>query len=152
MGNFVRIAGAKKPERRKSGAQRLATKAKRYRKPGGRIVSENQPFHPKLPKGAIIADLAKHAPHNSYGPPEYYVDQTRKCRECGKEFTWTAKRQQHWFEVLKIPIHVQAVRCAACGRRLRLAKEAQQRHMAEVATRPTHPNEAFFRKKAKLAR
>jgi hypothetical protein len=61
----------------------------------------------------IVADLSKHAPHNSYGPPEYYVDQTLKCRDCGKEFTWTAKRQQYWFEVLKIPIHVQAVRCAA---------------------------------------
>jgi hypothetical protein len=98
-----------------------------------------------MPKGAIMADQSKHAPHNSYGPPEYYVDQTRKCRGCGKEFTWTAKRQQHWFEVLKIPIHVQAVRCAACGRKLRLAKEAQKRHMAEMARRPRHPNEVFFK-------
>ena len=99
----------------------------------------------RIPPGAIKADLAKHAPHNSYGPPMWYVDQERKCRDCGKEFTWTAKRQQHWFEVLKIPIHVQAVRCAACGRKVRLAKEAQKKHMAEMAQRTTHPNEAFFR-------
>jgi DNA-directed RNA polymerase subunit RPC12/RpoP len=145
MGRFARIAGAKKPEGRKVRARPTPSGVKRRRKTGGGPADQDQPPPPKPPKGAIIADLSRHAPHNSNGSPEYYVDQTRKCRDCGKEFTWTAKRQQYWFEVLKIPIRVQAVRCAACGRKLRLAKEAQKHHMAEMARRPRHPNEGFFK-------
>jgi DNA-directed RNA polymerase subunit RPC12/RpoP len=98
-----------------------------------------------MPPGAIKADLSKQAPHNSYGPPMWYVDQKRTCLDCGKEFAWTAKKQQHWFEVLKLPIHVQAVRCPACSRKVRLAKAAHQAHMAAVARRPKHPKEAFFK-------
>ncbi len=44
-----------------------------------------------MPKGAIKADLTKHAPHNSYSPPMWYVDEQRKCVECGAEFKFTAK-------------------------------------------------------------
>lgn len=98
-----------------------------------------------MPPGAIKADLSKHAPHNSYGPPMWYVDQKRKCRDCGVEFRWTARQQQHWFEVLRMPIYVQAVRCAACGRKVRAAKEAQESHMETMARRPRHPNEPFFK-------
>lgn len=98
-----------------------------------------------MPPGAIKADLSKHAPHNSYGPPMWYVDQKRKCRDCGKEFRWTARQQQHWFEVRKMPIYAQAVRCAACGQKVRAAKAAQKSHMEAMARRPRHPNEAFFK-------
>ena len=98
-----------------------------------------------MPAGAIKADLSKQAPHNSYGPPMWYVDQRRKCKDCGKEFNWAAKKQQHWFEVLKIPIHVQASRCATCARKVRMAKAAQKSHTLEMAQRPRHPNEAFFK-------
>jgi DNA-directed RNA polymerase subunit RPC12/RpoP len=128
----------------KSQIQRLA----HWTRPDGRNVHDRG-VAMSLPPGAIKADLSKHAPHNSYGPPMWYVDQKRKCRDCGKEFTWTAKRQQHWFELLKIPIHVQAVRCAACGRKVRLAKEAQKQHMAEMARRTRHPKEDFFRPASK---
>jgi len=79
----------------------------------------------------------------------WHVDQKRNYRDCGKEYTWTTKKQQHWFEVLKLPIYVQALRCPACSRKLRLAtaaqKAAQKTHMAEMAQRPRHPNEAFFK-------
>ena len=98
-----------------------------------------------MPRGAIKADLSQQAPHNSYDPPMWYVDQKRNCRDCGKEFTWTAKKQQHWFEVLKLPIQVQALRCPGCSRKVRLAKAAQKAHMAEMAQRSRHPNEAFFK-------
>lgn len=130
----------KKKQPLKPQAQRLA----HWTTPDGRNVHDSLRLE-RMPPGAIKADLSKHAPHNSYGPPMWYLDQKRKCRDCGKDFTWTAKRQKHWFEELKIPIHVQGVRCAACGRKLRLAKEAQKRHMAEMDRRPRHPNETFFR-------
>jgi len=103
----------------------------------------------QMPAGAIKADLSKHAPHNSHSPPMWYVDEQKKCEECGREFTFTARQQQHWFEVLKIPIHVNANRCAACRKKLRGEKVAQKQHMAEMAKRPRHPNEAFFRKKTR---
>jgi len=99
-----------------------------------------------MPKGAIKADLTKHAPHNSYSPPLWYVDEGCKCVDCGVGFTFTAKQQQHWFEVLKIPIHVVANRCAACRRKRRNEIAAQKQHMAEMVKRPPHPNEAFFKK------
>ena len=91
-----------------------------------------------MPAGAIRADLSKQAPNNSYGPPMWYADKQVKCRDCGQEFTWTAKAQQRWFEVLKMPIWAVAVRCVPCGRKVRLKKEAQKKHMAEMAKRPRH--------------
>lgn len=101
------------------------------------------------PAGAIKADLTKHAPHNSYSPPMWYADQKQKCVGCGVEFVFTARQQQHWFEVLRIPIHVIANRCALCRRKRRQEIAAQKQHMAEMAKRPPHPHKAFFRKKAK---
>jgi hypothetical protein len=89
-----------------------------------------------MPTGAIKADLSKQAPNNSYGPPMWYADKKVKCKDCGQEYTWTAKAQQRWFEVLKMPIWAVAVRCAPCGRKARLKKEAQKSHMAEMAKRP----------------
>ena len=103
----------------------------------------------RMPKGAVRADLTKHAPHNSHNPPMWYVDEQHQCVECGAEFTFTARQQQHWFEVLQIPIHVIGKRCAACRRKRRDEIAAQKRHMAEMAKRSRHPNEAFFRRKAK---
>ncbi len=75
----------------------------------------------------------------------WYEDQKWLCRDCGQQFVWTAKKQQHWFEVLKLPIQVRALRCPTCSRKVRLAKAAQKAHMAEVARRPRHPNEGFFK-------
>lgn len=89
----------------------------------------------RMPPGAIKADLAQQAPHNSYGPPMWYADRQVKCRDCGQEFVWSAKAQKRWFEELKRPIWAIAVRCVACGRKARLAKEAQKKHMVEMAKR-----------------
>ena len=101
----------------------------------------------QMPVGAIKADLTKHAPHNSYSPPMWYVDEHRKCVACGQAFTFTARQQKHWFETLKIPIYVMADRCVSCRRKRREELAAQQKHMAEMARRPRHPHEAFFRQK-----
>ncbi len=105
-----------------------------------------------MPPGAIKANLSKHAQHNSYGPPLWYVDQRRKCRDCGKEFLFSAKEQQHWYEIVRLPIQVSAVHCPACRKKIRHAKAAQRRHMEEMSRRPMHPNRTLLkstRKKAK---
>lgn len=116
--------------------------------PDGKHLQDH-PCRKTTPRRGIKADLSKQAPNNSYDPPEFYVDQKRNCQDCGQEFAWTAKKQQHWFEVLKLPIYVQALRCPACSRKWRLAqaaqKAAQKAHMAEMAQRPQHPHETFFK-------
>ncbi len=66
----------------------------------------------------------------------WYANKKVKCRDCGQEFVWTAKAQRRWFEVLKTPVWVVAVRCVPCGRKARLDKEGQKKHMAERAKRP----------------
>ncbi len=86
-----------------------------------------------MPAGAIKADLSQQAPHNSYGPPMWYADCAVQCRDCGRSFVWTARAQQRWYEVLKRPIYTEAVRCAACSRKVRAAKHTQKTHMAEMA-------------------
>lgn len=86
-----------------------------------------------MPTGAVKADLSQQAPHNSYGPPMWYADKNVKCRDCGQEFVWSAKAQKRWFEVLKRPIWAVTVRCMPCGRKVRLEKEAQKKHLAEMA-------------------
>lgn len=78
----------------------------------------------------------------------WYVDENRKCVDCNAEFTFTDRQQQHWFETLKIPIHVIATRCAKCQRKRRNEIAAQKRHMSEMAKCPHHPNEKLFRKKS----
>jgi len=110
---------------------------------------KKEQFLPGMPPGAIKADLSKHAPHNSHGPPLWYVDQHNKCVDCNREFIFTARQQQYWFEILKIPIYVYADRCPGCRAKRRAELATQKKHMEEMAKRPRHPNEAFFRKKAK---
>jgi len=104
----------------------------------------------RKPPGAIQAHLDRQAPNNSYGPPLWYEDKRKTCVGCGKEFLFSAKEQQHWYEVLKLPIYADANRCAACRRKIRQAKAAQQRHMEEMARHPPHPNvEKLWSTKAK---
>lgn len=77
-----------------------------------------------IPQGAIVADLAKQAPNNSYSPPLFYVDRPFTCVDCGKEQVWTAGQQKWYYEVAKGPIYAHAVRCRSCRqKRRREAKE-----------------------------
>jgi len=105
-----------------------------WSKPEGRRL-QDYCCDQRMPPGALKADLSKQAPHNSYGPPMWYADQKVRCRDCAQEFVWTAKAQKRWFEVLKRPIWAVAVRCVPCGRKARLEKEAQKKHMVEAAKR-----------------
>ncbi len=101
-----------------------------------------------LPVGAVAANvelLAKH--NNSYGLPQYYVDQSYICRDCGSKEIWTAKQQKWWYEVVLGNINAIAVRCRSCRRKKRLEKNEQLSHMAEMAERKPHPNEEFFKKR-----
>jgi hypothetical protein len=77
----------------------------------------------QMPKGAIPADMTKHAAHNSYSPLFWYQDYEFVCRDCGKSELWTAEAQRWWYEEAKGPIQSRAVRCRGC----RAARRASQR-------------------------
>jgi Probable zinc-ribbon domain len=68
----------------------------------------------QMPKGAIPADMTKHAAHNSYSPLFWYRDCEFVCKDCGGSELWTAEAQRWWYEEAKGPIHSRAVRCRAC--------------------------------------
>jgi hypothetical protein len=55
----------------------------------------------------------------------WYVDESHKCRDCGSEFPFSAREQHYWYEVLHIPIYVEAIHCAACRKRRRGETDAQ---------------------------
>src|SRR3954469_7090950 len=76
----------------------------------------------RMPKGAIPADMTKHAAHNSYSPLFWYQDREFVCKDCGGSELWTAAAQRWWYEEAKGPIYSQAVRCRAC----REARRASQ--------------------------
>jgi hypothetical protein len=75
-----------------------------------------------LPAGAIPADLSQQAPHNSYSPKLYYVDQRFVCVDCGSEEVWTAEDQKWYFEIAKGPIKAKAIRCQDCRKTHRAIK------------------------------
>ena len=101
----------------------------------------------RMPAGALPADWSKHQPHNSYSPLFWYQDQSRVCTGCGTPFVFTKEQQQAWYEEYRIPIYVYASRCESCRRELRRLKDAQRQHMEDMARRPPHPHESFFRTK-----
>ena len=98
--------------------------------------------------GVVPADHRALSHNNTYGLlPDAYVDQSFICRDCGAAEVWTAQQQKWWHEVAKGHIDSRAVRCRACRQRIRDQKAAQKHHMAAMAARPRHPNEAFFRRR-----
>lgn len=69
----------------------------------------------EAPQGAVEANQSKLAHINTYGDlPEFYVDYSFACRECGKVEVWTAERQKWYYEEAKGHIWAVAVRCRDC--------------------------------------
>lgn len=68
----------------------------------------------EMPKGAIPADMTKHAAHNSYSPLFWYQDCEFVRKDCGSSELWTAEAQRWWYEEAKGSIYSGAVRCRGC--------------------------------------
>jgi len=112
----------------KSGKQRRAEIMARRRERAV-VIMGLDPFKSlrRLPRGAVAADSSKLAHNNTYGAlPAFYVDRLFKCRDCGVEEVWTAKRQKWWYEDAHGSIYSTAVRCRVC-RRIEYARVAQAR-------------------------
>jgi hypothetical protein len=78
-----------------------------------------------LPK--VLADHEQLRHNNTYDLlPNFYVDKSFICRDCGSSQVWTALQQKWWYEVAKGNINSTAVRCRSCRQKLRLIKENNQ--------------------------
>ena len=80
-------------------------------------------YKPPLPIGAVPGNVALqefcplcHVPHY------FYVNEQRRCVQCGEEFIFSAKEQKFWYETLKFNFHSQATRCLDCRKKKRNEK------------------------------
>lgn len=77
-------------------------------------------YVPKLPPGAVRADVYRQNIDLFYSDPKYfYVNEYKTCIQCGKDFVFGAQEQKYWYETLKFYITATAGRCRDCRRRRR---------------------------------
>jgi hypothetical protein len=90
----------------------------------------------------VAGDVGKQVFCAAHHVPKYfYVDESRKCIQCGQMFVFRAA-EQYWYETLKFNFSSLPVRCAAC-RRLRRSEHALREQIAaakaDVRQRPADP-------------
>lgn len=79
-------------------------------------------FKPPLPPQALPGDISKQAYCSACHLPKYfYVDEEKRCVQCGQLFTFSASEQKYWYETLKFNFHSKAIRCPTCRRQRRTA-------------------------------
>jgi len=99
---------------------------------GRRIAMEGHRVVGSVPKDVVIARPSLQR-YTFFGGPEYvYADQQGTCRDCRERFSFSAREQQHWYEVLRIPLHAQPVRCVGCRRQERARRRAWSELMEAV--------------------
>lgn len=96
---------------------------------GVRIIDPRHEL--KIPPGVILGDVSRQ--RYSYASFRYaYADETRTCQQCRVSFTFLAKEQKFWYEVLQFPFYSVAVRCVACRRQRRTDRAVAARYQASV--------------------
>jgi len=77
-------------------------------------------YEPPLPRGAVRGDVRKQTFCSMCHSPRYfYVDESKTCVQCGRDFVFGASEQKYWYESLKFHFDAVAIRCVACRRRQR---------------------------------
>ncbi len=130
--------------------RRFEIKTKRLKKKEKSMFGSKKSIM-KLNLQSIEADPSKLS-HNFYyttfiGTPFKYWDKPFKCRICGTQEIWTAKKQKWWHETAKGLLDSTAVHCKKCRAQKREKKEKQKEYMAAMAKKEPHPNEVFFKKR-----
>jgi bifunctional non-homologous end joining protein LigD len=64
-------------------------------------------------------------------PKYFYLDEERRCVQCGAKFTFEAGEQKHWYETLGFKFGSIPVRCPPCRRRRR-SEHALREQIAEA--------------------
>lgn len=87
------------------------------------ILDYDLDYAPKLPRGAVRADVHRQNLELFHSVPKYfYVNESKTCVQCGRDFVFDAHEQKYWYETLKFYITARAVRCRDCRRRRRTEK------------------------------
>src|SRR5574341_1550125 len=81
---------------------------------------------------AVRADISKQ--NYSVCPRHWYVDATFACRDCDKEFTFTASEQRFWYEERRFWIDSLPTRCPPCRKEQRTRLNLRKRYDALIAT------------------
>jgi putative zinc ribbon protein len=77
-------------------------------------------FRPRVPKNAVVGDVSKQEFCALCHVPKYfYVDDERRCVQCGATFTFSGREQKYWYESLKFNFGSVPVRCPNCRRQRR---------------------------------
>ncbi len=130
----------------KSGKQRKAEIKKSRLERIAKRDSKVNPFKGPIPEWAIPVNPAEVVHHSMFlDIPLFYIDKEFECKDCGTTEVWTARQQKWWYEIAKGYFETTAVRCRSCRDQRKNEKEAQRKHMEEMANKKPHPNEAFFK-------
>ena len=70
---------------------------------------------PRIAGTAVVADIAKQK--RSSFPVTHYFDVEMVCCSCSRPFIFFAEEQKHWYEVLRLNLHVDCVLCYPCRER-----------------------------------
>ncbi|HEY9844508.1 MAG TPA: zinc-ribbon domain-containing protein, partial [Candidatus Obscuribacterales bacterium] len=80
-------------------------------------------WQPELPAGAVRGNPRDQVFCGMCHDPHYfYLDEPRRCVQCGQDFLFRAAEQKFWYETLKFNFHSTAIRCPACRRQRRSLK------------------------------
>jgi hypothetical protein len=100
-------------------------------------------FKPPLPRGAVRGNPhQQHFCPMCHVPRYFYVDQERRCVECGKQFVFAGREQKHWFEELHFHFDAVPIRCVECRRQLRSGRalfRAVERAKGALREAPNEP-------------
>ncbi len=130
----------------KSGKQRKAEIKKSRLERIAKRDSKVNPFKGPIPEWAIPVNPAEVVHHSMFlDIPLFYIDKEFECKDCGTTEVWTARQQKWWYEIAKGYFETTAVRCRSCRDQRKNEKEAQRKHMEEMANKKPYPNEAFFK-------
>jgi hypothetical protein len=99
-------------------------------------------FSPRLPRGAVRGDVHKQRFCTAhYFPKYFYVDEERRCVQCGTDFIFAATEQKYWYESLGFHFDSVPIRCAACRRRRRTGHALREQiAQARASLRAEGPN------------
>lgn len=98
----------------------------------------------RIPGTAIEADPSRQ--NEPTVPVTHYYDMERLCLDCQRPFIFFAEEQKHWYEVLRLPLDADCVRCWEC-RKKQQALERKQRRYEEL----THVQKRSWRENLEMA-
>ena len=85
-----------------------------------RYLDYDRGYRPPMPAGAVRGNVPKqHFCPMCHVPRYFYVDQRRRCVECGREFVFSAKEQKYWYEELQFHFDSVPIRCPECRKKQR---------------------------------